>query len=138
MRINQNLLLQNLTFNKIILTFLLMLSIISYSISLPQIVKADSNGVPEIKAGITFIPTPNVIQTFVDRSLLPDSAKQFTRIRVATNNVPSNITENQSLQQFTDFSEVYNESTGYMAGVSKLRKWYIVLILFDDNKNALA
>jgi hypothetical protein len=135
---NQNLLLQNRTVSKTILTFLLLLSIISCSTSPSQIVKADSSGVPEIKAGITFIPTPNIIQTFVDRSLLPESAKKFTRIRVATNYTPSNITENQNLQQFTDFSEVYDDSRGYMAGVNKLRKWYIILILFDDNKNALA
>jgi hypothetical protein len=134
----KHLLLHNRTFNKILLPFLLVISIISCSASFSQTAKADSNGVPEIQAGVTFNPTPSTIYTLIDRSLLPESAKQFTRIRVATNYTPSNITENQNLQLFTDFSEVYNDSLGYSAGVSKLGKWYIILILFDDNKNALA
>jgi hypothetical protein len=94
--------------------------------------------VPYIQNGVVHRPDSlTTFRTTVNRSLVPQNAKNFTRIRVMTSEGPLNIKEEGGLERYTDFSQKFKE-IGYSSSVREAGLWYVLTILYDDDQHALA
>ncbi|HZG86153.1 S-layer homology domain-containing protein [Paenibacillus sp.] len=92
-----------------------------------------SGAVPWIESGVTHVPEgPKSFKTYVDRSKLPESMKRFTRIRVMSSDRDLNIRSSGTIHQFTNFSEVYNDQTGYGSSIPRSGQTYALTILYDN------
>ncbi len=103
---------------------------------------AESGSPIEIQSGISHVPgipypqqnNPEFV-TYVDRNELPDSAKDFTRIRVMTSSAPIDMS-GAGVYKYTNYSDVYGSYYG--SAVPFEGDVYILTILFDDDINPLA
>ncbi|QGQ97949.1 hypothetical protein EHS13_25190 [Paenibacillus psychroresistens] len=89
---------------------------------------------PLIEAGITFSQSAEGFLTNVSRSLLPESARGFSKIRVY-NSSTALIPDQVTLDSYSNYSESYNDSTGYNSVVSNRGLWHSLVILFENINN---
>jgi len=89
--------------------------------------------VPWIDSGVTHISSgPTSFRTYIDRSKLPESMRDFTRIRVMTSDQDLNVYESGTIHNFTDYSAMYDDRAGYGSGVPRSGITYTLTILYDD------
>lgn len=102
---------------------------------------ADSDEPVVLEAGISHVAgvpypqqkTPEFV-TYVNRDELPESARDFTRIRVMSSSVPIDMSGN-GVHKYTNFSESLR--IPYGSSVPFEGKVYILTILYDDNEKPL-
>ncbi|MBO9609821.1 MAG: hypothetical protein J7639_27945, partial [Paenibacillaceae bacterium] len=94
---------------------------------------ASDLGVPLEAGAITRKFTPYGFRTFVDRSLLPDEVKGFSRIEVQMWSVPPVVSNGKTIYTVDE----YNDQYGYSSGLSNLGVWYPLVVLFDADNHPL-
>lgn len=94
-----------------------------------------ANGASEelkLTNGITHLVGVKGFKTFVDRTKLPDSAKNFTGISVSSSNSPIGV-EYVGIEEFAGRPDPY-QATGYSSGLPYEGTYYVLTILYDGNR----
>ncbi|HZG75945.1 MAG TPA: S-layer homology domain-containing protein, partial [Paenibacillus sp.] len=122
-------------FIRLLVCLTLFVTVSFSSMQSPALALGDTSKAVKITQGITHIIGVEGFKTVVKRDLLPESARHFTKISVASSNGPFAV-DAVGIEAFSGKGDPYNE-TGYNSSLPRGGTYYTLTILYDHDHNVL-